>query len=147
MTLPIWTNSITTGAIISPGGFSVTVGDGYIYPTTSGAVTLGTSANPYKEIYLQANPIITSDASLKDAIKPLSSGEIELSSILKKMIVKYQLKSHPGEEHVGFIAQEIENAFKLAGLDAKQMGVIKSDDNGVLAVDYIAIILMIISGI
>lgn len=146
VTLPFWTNSITTGAVISPGGFSVTVGDGYIYPTTPGAVTLGTNANPYKEIYLQSNPVITSDASLKTDVRKLSGSECELSYILKEMIVKYKLKSSPENEQVGFIAQQIIEAFSLKGLDAVQMGIVKVGDDGMLAVNYVAIMLLIIAG-
>lgn len=146
VTLPFWTNAITTGAVISPGGYSVTVGDGYIYPTTPGAVTLGTNANPYKEIYLQSNPVITSDASLKTDVRKLSGSECELSYILKDMIVKYKLKSSPENEQVGFIAQQIIEAFSLKGLDAVQMGIVKVGDDGMLAVNYVAIMLLIIAG-
>lgn len=146
VTVPFWTNSITTGAILSPGNYSITVGDGFVYPTTAGAFTLGTSAKPYKEIYLQTNPIITSDLRLKNHINSLSNDEKLLSQDLKSLIKKYELTSQPNEQHIGFIAQDVIDVFDRNNLDAIECGIVRVDNDGMYAINYNGLILFILSG-
>lgn len=75
-----------------------------IYPLTSSAYSIGIQIS-FGNLYLQENPIITSDFNKK---KLISNCDLGIDFINKLRTVKYQLKDNPSNKfNCGMIAQEV----------------------------------------
>lgn len=65
--------------------------------------------------YSQTSPIITSDRSLKENIKPLTDKHIKFFSLLQPVSFTF-IDGTSGRTHIGFISQDVEDAMTKAGL-------------------------------
>ena len=99
-------------------------GTGYTY-------TLGTSNVPWDNLYSDACTCCTSDANKKHDIENLPDKYITLLDNLKPKRFKLN-NGTSGRYHVGYIAQEVEEAMAVAGIDRTEFGgfVKDVDENG-----------------
>jgi hypothetical protein len=111
----------------------------YLNVDSAGIVTAGATANnqdlgsgsiEWRDIYLVNSPIVSSDRNRKQQIQVLSDVEKAVATELKGLIRKYkfnssvELKGDNARFHIGFIAQEVEQAFVDNGLDSNQYGIV-----------------------
>jgi len=98
--------------------------DGAFSPLRDNQAALGGSGNRWTEVYAVNSTINTSDATLKEQVTDLSAAELQAATACKALIKKYKWISAVEEKgddarwHVGVIAQEVQQAFVDAGLDA-----------------------------
>ena len=80
------------------------------------------------EIYLSSQPIVGSDRRLKEDFASFDERYIELFEKLKPTL--YRLKVLPKEKSklAGFIAQEIEEAMEACGIEKREFGIYKYDE-------------------
>ena len=126
----------------------------------SGAIDLGASGAFWDDIYAINGTINTSDATEKQSIEELTEAETRVAQTCKGLIRKFKWNSaveKKGSEaryHFGVIAQDLQAAFAVEGLDAGDYGLFISstwtDDNGVeqtkLGVRYTELLAFIIGG-
>ena len=91
------------------------------------------SSAQWRDIFSQNAPTVSSDRNLKQDIEAISEAEKSVATALKGMVKKYRLKSSvekKGDEarvHIGWIAQEVEDAFTAQGLDASDYALFCKD--------------------
>lgn len=104
--LVILDNPNLSGSVFfSKNGSAIAFLNGSVFsPYTNGGLTLGSPTYRWGTLYTTTNPSVSSDVRLKQNINSLSLG---LEQILKLRPVSYEMKTNPGEEHLGFIAQEM----------------------------------------
>jgi len=96
--------------------------------------TFGTSSRRWSVIYAGTGTINTSDENEKTEIEELSAAELAVAVRIKGLIKKFKFKdavalkgTNGARIHVGVIAQEVELAFILEGLDANRYGLFCED--------------------
>lgn len=102
-----------------------------------GNMDLGSTdaSEEWRDCYIQNAVTVSSDRNLKQDIEALSDAEKRVATALKGMVKKYRFKSafaEKGEDariHIGFIAQEVEEAFKAEGLDAFRYAILVKNTN------------------
>ena len=116
----------TNQMFIADGGAGVVV-DGIRYQFQSGAfwnaskTTLGTGTYLWGQIFSTNSAISTSDANMKNSIETLPDKYLSLFDWLTPR--RYKLNDGAsGRYHVGFIAQEVEDAMAVAGVDSLEFG-------------------------
>ena len=101
-----------------------------IIPGITNQVSLGTSNKQYKNIYGQNiyvnGTAVSSDRRVKDDIKALEEKHIAFFKALRPVQFKYK-EGDSGRTHTGFIAQEVEEAVKEAGMTSQDMAVVVKD--------------------
>lgn len=103
------------------------------YPVTDNARTLGGASNRWSTVYAGNGTINTSDANTKQQIRDLSAAEKQVALAIKAKIKAFKFndavkaKGDGARIHVGVIAQEVEQAFQDAGLNADQYGLFCRD--------------------
>lgn len=92
---------------------------------------LGSSLNPWGQIYANNSTISTSDANKKHDIEDLDARYVLLFDNLILRRFKFN-NGTSNRYHPGFISQEVETALKLSGLDTQEFGgfVKDADKNG-----------------
>lgn len=92
-----------------------------ITPSRAGSASCGTAAYPWSDVYAETGEVSTSDETLKNSIEPLPDKYVTmLDQIMPK---RYKINNGTsGRYHVGFIAQDVELAMALAGVDALEFG-------------------------
>ena len=114
--------------------------DDYFAPYSNGyAKKLGTSATPWSTVYASTTTIQTSDRNRKNSIEDLPLKYLTLFDNLRPRI--YKLNDGTSDRyHVGYIAQEVEEAMKAAGIDSQEFaGFIRDKDedgNDILMLRY-----------
>lgn len=103
-----------------------------IVPDTSNAVSFGTSNKQYKNIYgvnIYVNgTAVSSDKNLKKDIEPLEEKHVRFFKNLRPVSYKF-INGTSGRRHTGFIAQEVEEAVKEAGMTDQDMAAVVKDDS------------------
>ena len=102
--------------------------DMFVRPRVNGKTTLGSSTYRYYNIYLTHSPNVSSDRRAKKDFANFDERYIKLFEMIEPMI--YQLKSAPeGKSKLsGFIAQDIEGAMNKCGIDKREFGIVKYDE-------------------
>ncbi len=92
---------------IEDAGSYILAVDGSWRPVVNGADNLGGSANRWNTVYATNGTINTSDATLKQNIRPAGYG---LNQVMQLKPVSYEWKDgHPGEGRIlGFLAQDLQ---------------------------------------
>ena len=96
-----------------------------------------------RQLALYTNPSISSDRRIKCDITQLNSSYRNLFDKLKA--VSYKYKDNPEKEHMGFVAQDIQDA--LASEQIENSALISEGDDGMLGVSYTELIALIVQGI
>lgn len=104
-----------------------------IIPGATNDVSLGTSNKQFKNIYGQNiyvnGSAVSSDRRIKKDIKQLDERYEKFFSLLNPSGFKY-INGESGRTHTGFIAQEVEEAAKEAGLSKEDLAVVVIDSEG-----------------
>lgn len=92
-----------------------------ICPSSSGRYSCGTSSRQWSDIYAESGVVSTSDENLKNSIEPLPE---KYATMLDHLAPKrYRLNDGTsGRYHVGFIAQDVEQAMEAAGVSDLEFG-------------------------
>ena len=90
-------------------------------PYTSGNYSLGRSTRTWSDVYADNGEIQTSDQNQKNSIEPLPDKYISMLDNVTP--VRYKLNDGTsGRYHVGFIAQDVEQAMESAGVSDLEFG-------------------------
>lgn len=102
--------------------------DMFVRPRSNGKSTLGDSNHRFYNVYLTHSPNVSSDRRAKKDFANFDERYIKLFEMIEPMI--YQLKSAPeGKSKLsGFIAQDIEGAMNKCGIDKREFGIVKYDE-------------------
>lgn len=92
-----------------------------IAPSQSGGYSCGISSKRWSDIYADNSEIQTSDRNKKNSIEELPQKYLTMMDNIKP--VRYKLDDGTsGRYHVGFIAQDVEEAMTTAGIDSLEFG-------------------------
>lgn len=102
--------------------------DMFVRPRSNGKSTLGDSNHRFYNVYLTHSPNVSSDRRAKKDFTNFDERYIKLFEMIEPII--YQLKSAPeGKSKLsGFIAQDIEGAMNKCGIDKREFGIVKYDE-------------------
>lgn len=87
----------------------------------NGSVYLGRSGYEWAGAYLDADPIITSDANRKHDIEELPEKYVAMFDLIEPKRFKLN-DGTSGRYHVGYIAQEVKAAMDATGVDSTEFG-------------------------
>ena len=87
----------------------------------NGTVYLGRSGYEWAGAYLDADPIITSDANRKHDIEELPEKYVAMFDLIEPKRFKLN-DGTSGRYHVGYIAQEVKAAMDATGVDSTEFG-------------------------
>ena len=87
----------------------------------NGSVYLGRSGYEWAGAYLDADPIITSDANRKHDIEELPEKYVAMFDLIEPKRFKLN-DGTSGRYHVGYIAQEVKAAMDASGVDSTEFG-------------------------
>lgn len=94
---------------------------GDIAPTGSGSYSCGMSNHLWSDVYAANSTIQTSDANLKNSIEALPDKYLTMMEAVQP--VRYKLNDGTsGRYHIGFIAQDVEEAMTAAGVTSQEFG-------------------------
>ena len=94
---------------------------GDVTPYTSGSYSLGRSTRTWSDVYADNGEIQTSDHNQKNSIEPLPDKYVSMLDNVTP--VRYKLNDGTsGRYHVGFIAQDVEQAMESAGVSDLEFG-------------------------
>lgn len=95
--------------------------NGHVVPFSGSSYYCGISANQWAGIYSATSVVVTSDRNQKHDIEELPEKYINM--LMQLIPSRYKINSGTsGRYHVGFIAQEVEEAMNSAGIDAQEFG-------------------------
>ena len=104
----------------------------FVRPLTDGATSLGTASKRWMTVFAVDGTIHTSDMRLKENVElpsePLMRAWGKVRFVLFRFKDAVAKKGAEARVHVGCIAQEIEDAFKSEGLDARRYGLFCYDE-------------------
>lgn len=114
--------------------------DNTLTPSQNGLINLGSSSRQFSKVYAQnvyinGTAVSTSDKRKKKFIKKLAGKYLELFKKLRPVTFKYK-NGTSGRAHVGFIAQEVEQAMKECGITNEEFGGLVIQDNGEYGLRY-----------
>ena len=127
-----------SGNLFLQGGSSafVTIGS-YVFcypaiaPNQDGYASCGTAAYRWSDVYAQNAEIQTSDINDKTDVEALPEKYLTMMDNITPLRYKL-IDGQSGRYHVGFVAQEVEAAMAIAGVDSMEFGgfVKDKDDHG-----------------
>jgi hypothetical protein len=106
----------------------------YLYPRADNAYSLGLASFRPTVLYAVSGTINTSDGREKQQIRDLDATEKLVALRCKQIIKAYKWdeavakKGDDARVHIGFIAQEVQQAFAAEGLDADKYGLFCYDE-------------------
>jgi len=111
-----------------------------LIPDLNAAVSLGNSSRQFKDgyftnLYLNGTAVSTSDKRKKKFIKKLPEKFTEFFMKLRPVTFKYK-NGTSGRSHVGFIAQEVEQAMQDTGITREEFGGLVIQENGQYGLRY-----------
>lgn len=89
-------------------------------------MNLGSSVAPWSAVYSSTDPIVTSDRNKKNSIEDLPEKYIAMYEQLQPKRFKLN-NGTSGRYHVGYIAQDVEDAMLAAGIDSQEFGGLVKD--------------------
>lgn len=109
------------GAQMEMSGNYISVVCNSFYPTGSVNPSLGTSTGLWSAVYAISGTIQTSDRRLKHDIEELPGKYITMLDSIKP--VRYKMNNGTSDRyHIGYIAQDVEEAMTAAGIDSGEFG-------------------------
>ena len=109
----------------SRNGKGVELLDNTLRPLGDDELGLGTSGRRYTNIYSVNGTIQTSDANKKTDIKPIDDKVLDAWGAVA--FRQFRMKNDDQAIHIGVIAQQVDEAFKSYGLDARDYGLFCDD--------------------
>ena len=92
---------------------------------------LGSSMAPWSAVYASTGAVYTSDRNQKNSIEDLPEKYLEMFDLLQPK--RFKLNNGTSDRyHIGYIAQEVEDAMASTGIDSREFGglVKDKDENG-----------------
>ena len=117
------------GAFLTLGS-QVYCGDNFA-PSGDGYYSCGTASYRWSDVYAQNSTIQTSDVNDKTDVEALPEKYLTMMDNITPLRYKL-IDGQSGRYHVGFVAQEVEAAMAIAGVDSMEFGgfVKDKDDHG-----------------
>ena len=115
------------------GGFSVLPANSSTGALTDNICNLGSGDNKFRTIYAGTGTIQTSDRNLKQDIENITEAERRVAVACRGLLRKFRFRDAVEEKgddariHFGIIAQDLEDAFSVEGLDAHRYGMFCED--------------------
>lgn len=111
-------------------GTQVYCGDNFA-PSGDGYYSCGTASYRWSDVYAQNSTIQTSDVNDKTDVEALPEKYLTMMDNITPLRYKL-IDGQSGRYHVGFVAQEVEAAMAIAGVDSMEFGgfVKDKDDHG-----------------
>ena len=108
---------------------------GHVLPSTTNLYDLGSASNVFRNIYSQNAVTVVSDRRLKDFIETIPDEVLDVWGTVgfSQWKLKSAIEAKGADEarvHFGIVAQDIKEAFELAGLDATKYGILIYDSWG-----------------
>lgn len=119
-----------TTATVKVGGVPYYFQTGYFRSDTgwNGAINLGSSVVVWNNVYTKSGNATQSDRNQKNNIEELDDRYLNMFDSMSPK--RYKLNNgESGRYHVGFIAQEIEDAMSNSGIDSMELGCLIKDKN------------------
>lgn len=130
-----WANGGQGPFTVKIGASSVLVVDtASVRPGADNSYSSGTAGNRWSVVYAATGTINTSDAETKEQIEELDDVEHRVALRLKSLVRKFKFKDAVTEKgdnariHIGWIAQEVQQAFESEGLDAGRYAIFCRDE-------------------
>lgn len=130
-----WANGGQGPFTVKIGASSVLVVDtASVRPGADNSYSSGTAGNRWSVVYAATGTINTSDAETKEQIEELGDVEHRVALRLKSLVKKFKFKDAVNEKgdnariHIGWIAQEVQQAFESEGLDAGRYAIFCRDE-------------------
>lgn len=114
-----------------------------IHPFYNGSGQLGNSSRRWGQLYSEMQPNVSSDASLKENITPVSVG---LDFLKNVKAVTYN-KAGSEKTEYGVIAQDVIKAFESSGVDTETLTMLSKDEDGKYGLSYNELIPIIINSL
>ena len=108
--------------VMEIGGVSyVELSDTYFTPYAARPIKLGTSSSPWSAVYANTSTIQTSDRNQKNSIEDLPDKYLAMFDSLRPR--RFKMNNGTSDRyHIGYIAQEVEEAMIAAGIDSQEFG-------------------------
>lgn len=108
--------------VMEIGGVSyVELSDTYFTPYAARPIKLGTSSSPWSAVYANTSTIQTSDRNQKNSIEDLPDKYLAMFDSLQPR--RFKMNNGTSDRyHIGYIAQEVEEAMNDAGIDSQEFG-------------------------
>lgn len=118
----------SSNSFVSMYGGNIVVSGTYMYPTGQATYLGHSSYGMWQAVYAYTSAIQTSDRNLKHSIEELPEKYVTMFDNLSP--VRYKMNNGTSDRyHVGFIAQEVEDAMTVAGIDSQEFaGFVKDKD-------------------
>ncbi|WP_442801152.1 tail fiber domain-containing protein [Serratia rubidaea] len=111
--------------------------DGYwpagLYPTAPATYSIGSSALPVKNIYLQNPPVVICDTTHKTEVRSVE--DLLLDAVGSVAFCAYKMKNAVAKKgsknaryHIGVLAQDVRDAITAVGLDWRQYALIAYEE-------------------
>ena len=115
-------------SFVSLQGGNIVVGGSYMHPTGQATYLGHPSSGMWQALYAYTDTIQTSDRNLKNSIEELPREYVSMFDNLSPVRFKMN-NGTSGRYHVGFIAQEVEDAMTAVGIDSMEFaGFVKDVD-------------------
>lgn len=108
---------------------------GRFAPISSNGTLLGSSSQRWERVYSVQADSVSSDAKLKQDIRPLNEAELAVIPEIRKLVRMYRMKSDTAKLHCGLIAQDMEALFTANGLDITQYAFYEIGDDMIISSD------------
>lgn len=102
--------------------------DMFVRPRTNGKSTLGDTSHRFYGVYLTHSPNVSSDRRMKEDFCEFDERYIKLFEKIKPTIYKLKSASSKKSKLSGFIAQDVLEAMKECGIEKKEFGIVKYDE-------------------
>ncbi len=104
----------TTNYNFRPNTYIHYSGSNAVSKNATGKISLGTSSYRWKDIFADTNEIVFSDRNLKSNITPLTERHMDFFMLLLPVSFTF-IEGSSGRTHIGFIAQDVEEAMAKCG--------------------------------
>lgn len=109
-------------------------------PLNNGTQNLGGDVNRWRGVYLTNNPDVSSDLKYKSDVEEISDALLRVASKIKR----YTYRSKFNDKlNIGYIAQNIVEAFESEGINPFDYNCIKEDSSGNLSIVYTEVNILI----
>lgn len=124
---------LAAGSLSQAARDVLTVGWASIAPALDNTLSNGTASMRWSVVYAGTGTINTSDGRAKQQVTDLDAAERQVATAIKRLIKTFKFndaveaKGDKARIHVGVIAQDVEQAFADAGLDASRYALFCKD--------------------
>ncbi|WP_099469449.1 tail fiber domain-containing protein [Konateibacter massiliensis] len=130
----IWQSNYHVGLSADGLNFRMYINGGDGSSAADNTINLGSGSYRWKQVYAGTGTISTSDRNYKDNINELTEKHMKLFMMLKPVSFTFR-DGDSGRVHIGFIAQDVEEAMQSLGMTAKEFAGFCKDVKVISGVD------------